>query len=42
MPNDETLMSCLLSIESQGHARSVPLKAFSYDEATKIIQNIQQ
>ena len=41
-PNDETLMSCLLSIESQGNARSVTLKAFSYDEATKIIENIQQ
>ena len=42
VPNDETLMSCLLSIESQGNARSVTLKAFSYEEATKIIQNIQQ
>ena len=41
-PTDETLMSCLLSVESQGNARSVTLKAFSYDEATKIIQNIQQ
>jgi uncharacterized protein with GYD domain len=39
-PTDETLMSCLLSVESQGKARSVTLKAFSYDEATKIIQNI--
>ena len=42
VPNDETLMSCLLSIESQGHARSVTLKAFSYDEASKIMENIQQ
>jgi uncharacterized protein with GYD domain len=41
-PTDETLMSCLLSIESQGNARTVTLKAFSYDEATKIIQNISQ
>ena len=40
-PNDEALMSCLLSIESQGNARTVTLKAFSYDEATKIIENIQ-
>ena len=39
-PSDETLMSCLLSIESQGNARTVTLKAFSYDEATKIIENI--
>jgi uncharacterized protein with GYD domain len=42
MPSDETLMSCLLSIESQGYARSVTLKAFSYDEASKIMQNLQQ
>ena len=41
-PNDEALMSCLLSIESQGNARTVTLKAFSYDEATKIIENIRQ
>jgi len=41
-PTDEALMSCLLSVESQGKARSITLKAFSYDEATKIIQNIQQ
>ncbi len=41
-PNDETLMSCLLSIESQGNARSVTLKAFSYDEASKIMQNLQE
>ena len=41
-PTDETLMSCLLSVESQGNARTVTLKAFSYDEATKIIENIQQ
>ena len=39
-PNDETLMSCLLSIESQGNARTVTLKAFSYDEASKIMQNL--
>jgi hypothetical protein len=39
MHYDETLMSCLLFIESQGHARSVTLKAFSYDETTKIMQN---
>ena len=41
-PNDEALMSCLLSVESQGNARSVTLKAFSYDEASKIMQNLQQ
>ena len=39
-PNDEALMSCLLSIESQGNARTVTLKAFSYDEASKIMQNL--
>jgi len=41
-PTDEILMSCLLSVESQGKARSITLKAFSYDEATKIIENISQ
>ena len=40
MHYDETLMSCLLSIESPGHARSVTLKAFSYHETTKIMQNL--
>jgi uncharacterized protein with GYD domain len=42
VPNDETLMSCLLSIGSQGNARSVTLKAFSYDEASRIMQNLQE
>jgi uncharacterized protein with GYD domain len=41
-PNDEALMSCLLSIGSQGNARTITLKAFSYDEASKIMENIQQ
>ena len=41
-PNDEALMSCLLSIQSQGNARTVTLKAFSYDEASKIMQNLQE
>ena len=40
-PTDETLMSVLLSVESQGKTRSVTLKA-DYNEATKIIQNMQQ
>ena len=39
-PNDEVLLSCLLSIESQGNARTVTLKACTYDEASKIIQNL--
>ena len=39
-PNDETVMSCLLSVESQGNTRTLTLKAFSYDEASKIIDNI--
>jgi uncharacterized protein with GYD domain len=39
-PSDEKLMSSLLSVESQGNARSVTLKALSYDEATKIIEDI--
>jgi uncharacterized protein with GYD domain len=41
VPNDEALMSCLLSIESQGNARTVTLKAFTYEDASKIMENIQ-
>jgi uncharacterized protein with GYD domain len=41
-PNDEALMSYLLSIGSQGNARTVTLKAFTYDEASKIMQNLQE
>ena len=41
-PNDEALMSCLLSIGSQGNARTVTLKAFTYEDASKIMENIQQ
>ena len=41
-PNDEALMSCLLSIGSQGNARTVTLKAFTYEDASKIMGNIQQ
>jgi uncharacterized protein with GYD domain len=40
--NDEALMSCLLSIGSQGNARTVTLKAFTYEDASKIMENIQQ
>ena len=35
-------MSCLLSIGSQGNARTVTLKAFTYQDASKIMGNIQQ
>jgi uncharacterized protein with GYD domain len=41
-PNDDVLMSCLLSIGSQGNARTVTLKAFTYEDASKIMGNIQQ
>ena len=41
-PNDEALMSCLLSVGSQGNARTVTLKAFRYEDASKIMENIQQ
>jgi uncharacterized protein with GYD domain len=41
-PNDEILMSCLLSIGSQGNARTITLKAFTYADATKIIGNIEK
>ena len=39
-PNDESIMSTLLSIESEGNARTVTLKAFTYEEGTKIIGNL--
>ncbi|MGE5634633.1 MAG: GYD domain-containing protein [Deltaproteobacteria bacterium] len=39
---DETLTSCLLSIESKDNVRTVTLKAFTYEESTKIMENIQQ
>jgi hypothetical protein len=35
-------MSCLLSIGSQGNARTVTLKAFTYEDASNIMENIQQ
>ena len=39
-PDDATLMSILLFIGKQGNARSLTLKAFAYDEATKIVENL--
>lgn len=39
-PDDATMMSVLLSIESGGNARTVTLKAFTYEEASKIIGNL--
>lgn len=38
--DDESIMSTLLSIESEGNARTVTLKAFTYEEGTKIIGNL--
>ncbi len=40
--DDTIIMSSLLSIESQGNARTVTLKAFTYEDASKIMENIQQ
>lgn len=39
-PDDATMGSILLSTESAGTARSVTLKAFTYDEASKIIGSL--
>ncbi|MFB5600757.1 MAG: GYD domain-containing protein [Nitrososphaeraceae archaeon] len=39
-PNDEAMMSALLSVESEGNGRTVTLKAFTYEEAKKIIDNL--
>jgi uncharacterized protein with GYD domain len=33
-------MSCLLSVGSQDNTRTVTLKAFDYEDATKIMENI--
>lgn len=37
---DAILMSSLLSVGSQGNARTLTLKAFTYDEATKLIEKL--
>jgi len=39
-PDDASLMSALLSVESEGNARTTTLKAFTYEEAKKIIDNL--
>lgn len=39
-PSDETLMSCHYLLKVKVMHRTVTLKAFSYDEVTKIIENI--
>jgi len=39
-PNDETTMSLLMAVGSQGSIRSMTLKAFPEAEATKIIGRI--
>ena len=38
--DDMVVMSSLLSVENQGNARTVTLKAFTYDEAAKIIGSL--
>ena len=39
-PNDETIMSIMLATGSLGNVRSETLKAFSMDEAAKIIEGL--
>jgi uncharacterized protein with GYD domain len=39
-PNDETIMSIILATGSLGNVRSETLKAFSMDEAAKIIEKV--
>lgn len=38
--DDMIVMSSLLAVEKQGNARTVTLKAFTYDEAAKIIGSL--
>jgi uncharacterized protein with GYD domain len=40
-PNDETVMSLMLKIGSAGNVRTKTLKAFTADEASKIIKDLQ-
>jgi uncharacterized protein with GYD domain len=39
-PNDETMMSTILATASLGNVRSETLKAFTMDEAAKIIERV--
>ena len=39
-PNDETMMSIILAAGSLGNVRTETLKAFSMDEAAKIIERV--
>ncbi len=39
-PNDETVMSALLSVGSKGNVQTQTLKAFTVFEATKIIEQL--
>ncbi|MGD1838921.1 MAG: GYD domain-containing protein [Nitrososphaeraceae archaeon] len=39
-PDDAAMMSALLSMESEGNGRSTTLKAFTYEESRKIIDNL--
>jgi uncharacterized protein with GYD domain len=39
-PNDEAIMSIMLATESLGNVRSETLKAFTMDEAAKIIEGL--
>jgi uncharacterized protein with GYD domain len=40
-PNDETVMSLMLKVGSAGNVRTKTLKAFTADEASKIIKDVQ-
>lgn len=38
--DDAAMMSSLLAVESEGNARTITLKAFTYEETKKIIDNL--
>lgn len=40
-PNDETVMSLMLKIGSAGNVRTKTLKAFTADEGSRIIKDLQ-
>ncbi|MGQ0797186.1 MAG: GYD domain-containing protein [Methanobacteriota archaeon] len=40
-PNDETVLQALLQLGSQGNIRSTTLKAWSVDEATRVLAKLK-
>ena len=39
-PDDTTMMATLMSVESKGNLRTTTLKAFTYEDAKNVIDNL--